>query len=306
MKKALVLFSKGSVAHGQADAHELIRVLDEAAKRQNLDISFDCAFYEDLLHVVRTADARIIDTVSGKDIASFDVVYQRRWQEVPEHALACAIYLKVKGVHCIDQESYTNGSKSKLTQAWRLWEVGLSHPATVYAGHGAMAKKLVADCDSWSLGWPMVMKGVSATRGQSNYVVHSVKEIVERLNGQPKVSFLFQAFVPNDGDYRVIVCGGQVGFVMKRVASEGTHLNNTSQGGSAVQIEPAELPADILSDSLRAAASMDRDVAGVDVVIDKQTNQHYFFEVNRAPQIESGKYIQQKADVLAKYLYTES
>jgi glutathione synthase/RimK-type ligase-like ATP-grasp enzyme len=150
------------------------------------------------------------------------------------------------------------------------------------------------------------MKGLNATRGQDNYLVKSADELRARFAERPDTDFLLQEFLPNDGDYRIIVAGGQARFAMYRTPADGKHMNNTSQGGQAVLVNLGDVSRRILDDCITAAATFGRDFAGVDVVLHKDTGAYYFFEVNRSPQIESGMFVAEKAEVLAQYLYDEA
>jgi len=306
MKRALLLFSKRSIERHEADAEGLVTVLAAAAQTDRLDIQFEYAFYDDLLHIISTERAAIVDTKSGNDIADYDVVYQRRWGGFPEHALACAIYLDKKSVPCFDSEANMAGSKNKLTQYWRFWEAGLPFPATVF-GAGEHSRSAALDrIETLPFSFPMILKGVDASRGQDNYLVQSLEELRSIYTQHPDTAFLMQEFLPNEGDYRVIVAGNEARFAMYRTAIEGKHTNNTSQGGKATLVAVSDLPKQIIDDCIMAAQVFNREFAGVDVVIRKDTGAHYFFEVNRSPQIESGKHIAEKASVLAKYMYEKA
>lgn len=305
MINALILFSKNAIEKGQADAEAFSAMVRDAAVEQGIDLQIQYTLYDDLLHYIDGEQSSIIDTKSGRDIASFDVVYQRRWGDMPEHALACAIYLRKKNIRVIDRESYSPGSRNKLTQAWRLWEASLPHPATVYANRDVAVDQIIATTSQWPIAWPLILKGVNATRGNDNYLVKSEDAMREKLALHPGVDFLVQAFVPNDGDYRVLVCGSTIELIMHRQAATDSHLNNTSQGGDARLVEDGVLPEQALADAVKAAQAFERDIAGVDLVFDKDTGQHYFFEVNRAPQIESGQFTHQKAAAIARALSTK-
>ncbi len=304
MKKILLLFTRHSITQGEAEPERLLELLDTSAQARGLDMHFETATYEDLLHIV-SDDAKIINTKTSEDIANYDLVYHRRWRAMPDRAMACTIYLKGKKVPSIDREAYGAGSINKLNQAWRFWEAGLPHPATVYT-ESETRQWMLAHLETVPFGFPMIMKGVEATRGNDNYLVRSAEELRQKFAENPNVIFVLQEFLPNDGDYRVIVCGDTPKLIMHRVAEKGKHTNNTSQGGRAVLLDSDALPASVLADCVRAAQTFGRDFAGVDVVLHRQTGKHYFFEVNRSPQVESGMYVAEKGAILAQYLYDEA
>jgi len=53
--------------------------------------------------------------------------------------------------------------------------------------------------------------------------------------------------------------------------------------------------------SLKAAALMNREVAGVDLMFETGTGKPYILEVNASPQIASGSFAAEKLAVYAQY-----
>lgn len=304
-RHALLLFARRAVVEQKAHPEDLCMLLRKAAKSTKDDqVTYHYAYYEDLLHIVRPgAAAKIIDTASGKDLAEYDFVYQRRWGDCPESALACAIYLRKRGVSFIDSESYRPGAMDKLTQHWRLWEHDLPFPATICAPQSMDPTQIVTGFDlAGELGFPLIAKSTSGTRGQDNHLVHSEKELVRILTTDTSNRYLLQQYIPNDEDYRVIVGKGKTLLVIRRVAATGTHKNNTSQGGTASLLPNDYFDAAIEHDIHAAAVAFARDIAGVDLVFDKVTGAHYFFEVNRSPQLEHSSFTEEKASAVHAFV----
>jgi glutathione synthase/RimK-type ligase-like ATP-grasp enzyme len=112
-----------------------------------------------------------------------------------------------------------------------------------------------------------------------------------------------QKYIPNDFDYRLITLGGQVVMVIKRTRNiNETHLNNVSQGGRAELLEPASLEPALINQAGLSAKLFQLQIAGVDLVQDKISKLWYCLEVNKAPHIYSGSFIDEKATAFAKYL----
>ena len=305
MKKILLLIPKQAATNLKTDPNKLLAELHTAATAKALDATFESALYEDLIHVIMPHKTAIIDTVSGKDIASFDVVYQRHWGNNSGEALSCALYLKSRKVPYLDRETGECTSGSKLSQSWMLHEAGLPYPETVFAGSGVQPAHIRQVLESTGFGWPLIMKDPTASRGSHNFMIKDWDQLEQKLAQEPG-AYLLQRYIDNHSDYRVLVCGDVVRLVMHRKGVEGSHLNNTSQGGQATLVDVNQLPPRLIEDSVRAAAVFKRDVAGVDVVIENGTNRHYFFETNRSPQIESGQCVAEKSAELAAYLYQVS
>jgi glutathione synthase/RimK-type ligase-like ATP-grasp enzyme len=147
-----------------------------------------------------------------------------------------------------------------------------------------------------------VLKDIYADKGKNNHLVSSRQEFDDILAAGQQIAYIAQQYIPNDGDLRVLVFDKKPALLMRRQATERSHLNNTSTGGTA-----ALLPLDTIDTSttamvVRAAAVTNRQVAGVDIVIDSKTNKWYILEVNNSPQISSGVFVDEKIAAFGTFL----
>ncbi|HSD55934.1 MAG TPA: hypothetical protein VLA92_02160 [Candidatus Saccharimonadales bacterium] len=293
-KKCLLLFAKPSVDKGLADPVALCALLNQAGK----DLDTTWAYLDDLIYAVDNDQVSVYDYRNERSIDEYDVVYFRYWGEQQGHAIGVARICKLLGVPFIDDEVLRRGSQNKITQYVNLYEAKVPIPKTLIAG----GDLLLETHQRYGFDFPFIMKDKGGTRGQSNYLVRSQQEMQQIVADNPEVTFILQEFIENKGDYRVIVAGGEVKLIIHRLAVEGSHLNNTSQGGSAVIVPNDALPADVLDDCVRASRFFGRNFAGVDIVKSESNNMYYCFEVNRAPQIEHASFEAEKAVILAEYL----
>ena len=296
MKKILLLFTQRSVESGASDPQALCAALQAAAGNTT---HYDFALYETLLHRIGP-DAAIL-LADGTPLDEYDLVYQRRWQEAADQALSVAIYLRKKGVPYVDAESDFGGSISKLTQHWRMWEHDIPCPRTVFAAAPQLRDWVQSHLEQ-TFALPCIMKSTNGTRGNDNYLVHSVDDALDIVSRNPGMAFLVQEFIPNDGDYRAFVCGDQVALTIHRTRNVGSHKNNTSRGGNAELVSNTVLAPGVQQTCIKAAKTFGRDIAGVDVVFRKDNPaQYYIFEVNRAPQIDASSYTDAKAAAVQAY-----
>ena len=296
-KRVLLLFSQAAVDRNMADPEELIDLLGTASE----GIRYEHGYYEDLVHVIDSQQSHINNLKNNEPLETYDLVYHRRWGDSPDAAMSAAMFLDNKNVRQIDKEILREGSISKLTQYWRLWKIGLPFPTTVYVARKHL-KYWIKQSLNEHLNFPLVMKSTKGTRGQDNYLAGSEEEALRILDDNPDKEFLLQRFIPNNEDFRVIVCDDEVVLVIKRSAQKGSYKNNTSQGGTATLVEKERLSEDIRKACIKAAKGFSRNIAGVDVVIDKDNpDDFYFFEVNRAPQIEKSSFGDDKARVINRY-----
>jgi ribosomal protein S6--L-glutamate ligase/gamma-F420-2:alpha-L-glutamate ligase len=294
-KTGLALFSRSSRESRMADPQKFVELLNSV---EGNEIEFSYAYFNDLIFTFTSDSASIVDTVSGRDLLDFDVTYFRRWDHARDFGLTCAIYLNKHGKKFYDSEIYANGSWSKLTQYARLWENGLPIPNTIMAPKEYWPK--IAE----DFKYPVILKSKSGTRGEANHLIKSPDELYEIVAAEEEYKFFVQNFIPNDGDYRVMTMGDEIQLLIKRTASDG-HLNNISKGGGAELLDVSELTPQQQADCLKAAKVFGRDIAGVDMVIDSDTGDHSFFEVNRAPQIDNSSFEHEKAAKLQEFFSQE-
>jgi ribosomal protein S6--L-glutamate ligase len=97
--------------------------------------------------------------------------------------------------------------------------------------------------------------------------------------------YMLQEYIPNNGDYRVLVLGDKVLGVMKRSsAKQNEFRNNYSAGGT---VEVAELPEEIKQLAVKSAKVCGLAVAGVDVAFrDNDLKKPVIWEVNKGPKFK--------------------
>jgi len=142
------------------------------------------------------------------------------------------------------------------------------------------------------LEYPFIAKAADAFGGAMNFLVTDYSDLKTALNAHKEQFFVLQEFIPNNFDYRVIVMDGVIKLVMRRSrdASSGSHLNNTSAGATGEFVSIDQLSNEMQEDALKAATlTLRSDFAGVDLIVDSKTGQHYILEVNEAPAIQTGE-----------------
>lgn len=282
--EATVQLVKGLQAHGK-----------------NLRITV--ASYNELRFITGLEGNRIELADSGEDIANFDIVHFKTTAGRMDIAAAAARYLQKRGVRFFDSAAINYPASSKLYQYIILCDNNLTVPNSVFMLPEPLSHSY--DYLRDKLGLPFVLKDINGSKGKNNFLVEnktSFKAACQQAE-QDEVRLIAQAFVHNDGDYRVLVLGGKIALVIKRQRqTDDTHLNNTSQGGTAVIVEARSLPTQVRRDSITAARLMDREIAGVDMVHDKTTDIWYCLEVNDGPQIATGSFVAEKHVAFAEFL----
>jgi RimK family alpha-L-glutamate ligase len=141
------------------------------------------------------------------------------------------------------------------------------------------------------INFPVIIKGSGGDRGTRVFKANNLEELEKLVRDLRKSEteegkrYMLQEYIPNDGDYRVLVLGNKVLGVMKRSSQSLEEFkNNYSVGG---KVEVANLPQNILDLAVRAAQVCGLAVAGVDVAFrNYDMKQPVIWEVNKGPQFK--------------------
>lgn len=243
---------------------------------------------ENLAFIVReNGEADVIDLASGQSMSQASLVYMKSWSSLPEEAKTLATYLTYKGIPFMDTATF-GPAVSKISTAFRLWGHGIATPFTLYSCRHDKFYELLQQ-NKAELGDKFIVKDANGEKGKANYLV-GMNEVPAVLAKHPDTRFIAQRFIPNDGDYRVGVYADKSSFVIKRIGAGDTHLNNVSAGGRAVYIKLADVPERLLCLAEKAAAAVDLQVSGVDIIIDQITKKPYILEINQGSQIVTGAF----------------
>ncbi len=128
---------------------------------------------------------------------------------------------------------------------------------------------------------PFIAKPNKGSQGEGVLLVDDLKEM-SFFDGYEK--YIFQNYIKNTGDWRIIVVGGVPLGAMKRIAAPGSYVNNISRGASAVLETDQEVLNELYKISTKVASLFNLSFCGVDIIRDEATNNLYLLEVNTAPQ----------------------
>ena len=124
---------------------------------------------------------------------------------------------------------------------------------------------------------PIIAKPNYGTKGK-NVVLLKDETDISKFDKLYK-DYVFQTYIPNNGDWRVLVLNGSVIGVIHRNAKAGSVTNNVSQGGVATsELNPATLE-QLNAMSLRSTAVFGLEFASVDIIQDSITKQYYILEI---------------------------
>lgn len=254
--------------------------------------------YSDLAYVIQDGVFHIKNTHNNKDLAIYDLLYFQTSVQSAEFASIIAAYARWSLVPHVDKATENLAPDTKLHQLALLSLFGIHVPDTTYWASGSY------ESVAKTLGLPFILKDNHGRKGRNNYLIKSSEEYLTALDyaKHNDIQLLAQKYIKNDGYYRVLVLGKQVSLVMFRsVDQKRSHLFEKAIDGPAKLLKPQDLPGEVIAMCIRAADKLGWQVAGVDVIQDKDSGKWYCLEVNNSPQLVSGAFVNEKRAALANF-----
>jgi glutathione synthase/RimK-type ligase-like ATP-grasp enzyme len=217
--------------------------------------------------------------IGTENINDFDLVYLRDFRGYEPERNTIALYCKNNRIPYVNKDTGTFQHYTKLTQTVALALDNLPTPRSLYMSI-ASEKALDTICDT--LGDRVIAKGISARKGEDNFLLKNRQELKAFLaeNIESDNKFIFQSFVPNKWDFRVIIVGGTAAKTYKRERdpSSDKHQNNMAQGGAVFAVEKPDKKVIQLAEA--AAISVNRQICGVDVLENSTDGSYVLLEIN--------------------------
>lgn len=300
MKKVLILSR-----HDDRPTFDQKKTYEASLAKISARCDYAVEEFENLLFVYDGNELKVYLPDGKTDIASFDAVFLIAWFKtkiLEDLALSVSVYLAAKGVKVVNSEALYTRSRSKLSQYVYAAVNGISLTPFLFSLNPSLLQRGFRE--HWTAGYPVIMKGVLASRGDDNHLVASRADALQLAGSMSEDGpwYVVQSFVPNDGDYRIIVMGDEVTAVIHRQSQTDSHLNNTSKGGEAALIAPEELPRHVAEQSVKLAKLLRREITGVDMIQHRGTGEYYLLEINNMPQLATGSFVPEKLALLDAYL----
>ena len=296
MKKVLLLTpSKTSIAREKAE-----NFANGVRKHLGSDFLVEVSGISDLFFELNQDKIAIYDAKKKFDLRDFNLVVMRHISGMMAEAHAIAAYCDFFNIKYTDKYLNRLLPDNKMSTQFALWIGGVkAWPQSFYGQLDEMKRRFA------EFGSQAILKDNEGSKGRLNFLVKSPEEIQKIHDDNPGVKFVLQEFIPNDGDLRILVFGDKPVMAINRKTNTSSHLNNTSQGGLAEVLSLESVSQDILEISKKAAEIIKLQVAGVDVMIDSRSGEIYLLEVNNAPQVSSGSFIDIKTKKYADFLSRE-
>ena len=222
--------------------------------------------------------------VGEKRLCDFDYVIMGMMAKKTEIVNPILQYLEKHGVLHFNYGTPSDRG-NKLQDMYNLIQAGLPYVPSFVSSNGSEAVKYVNR--HWKGEYPVVCKVMNASQGDGVSKCDSAEELRKAFSDVKDPSYedfrMVQKFVPNDGDYRVLIFCDKIIAIAKRVTKDPKKefRNNMSKGGRGFE---ADLPQEASQIALDSVQTLDKQMAGVDLIQDKKTGEWFIMEVNSAPQ----------------------
>lgn len=299
----IAIIGRGVHPRGKETALQLAGSLEpffEQSKYKVLYIDFD-----NILFDIRPQHIKVIDTKSGVRLHECAAVMMMNWfgcaANYGDIAHAIALYLDAQNVPVMNSEALHNRSTSKLSQMMLAALNDVPIARTLFCVNLSALRSYM---DSQVFDTPFIFKKTSASRGQDNYLLASVEDIMKYDNeSHHNNPFLVQQFIVSDGsDYRLFMVGSDIRLVIHRIGEGSSHLHNTSAGASTEIVSVESLSSEAIHIAKTMSRVLHRELTGLDIIIDNVSGRPYFLEANLIPQIATGSNVSKKLEALAEGL----
>lgn len=205
--------------------------------------------------------------------------------------------LKEKNIYALNRDFFLKYPYyNKFSQAYIFGRHDIPSIQTVHLCDNKK-KKLAEIFSETKLNFPLVAKESYGARGSKVWKIYNQKMLEDFVAKRRSVSVVFQPFIENDADYRVIVVGGQCLGIMKRSAKKGEWKNNFSLGGNIEKYSDEEMK----KFAVRTCQEMNLDMAGLDIFSTKSDG-YLIIEANLFFGLDGFESVFEELDVSEKVI----
>lgn len=265
---------------GLKKSYHIRRLQEEGEKRGH---AVDGALASEL--TIYATQNEFEPTLRGRTLKNYNLIYlmlsKRRWEWY-----TAALWLKGKyGTRIVNQRVVDFSYPSYLTPAIDYLhqnKEGLPFPPSAVV----FSKKSI-DAVIKRFSFPLVVKASWTEKGKGVFLAKNHDELEEATDKALALSpsFVLREFIPNNGDIRVFTVGYKAIGAMKRIPKQGEFRSNISQGGRGESF-PLDKNPQLQNLAEKASKVTRTEIAGVDIILDKNTGTAYILEVNASPQFE--------------------
>ncbi|OQX19824.1 MAG: hypothetical protein BWK75_05315 [Candidatus Altiarchaeales archaeon A3] len=226
--------------------------------------------------------------LEGINLLNFDLIFLRQNEilsEKDKFIFDTIEILENEGMNVINPTEGIRTSKDKYLGYYYLKKNGINIPETYTSNNEMSTYFQILKSKSKDNKDKFVFKPMSG-KGGIGIVITCEKstagDILSMFALNNKVA-IFQKFIKNNKDMRIIVVGDEVIGGIERIAGKGMHKNGISTGGKAVAFKVSDELKEI---SVKASKALKCKISGVDIIEDKESNNYRVLEVNCSPAFD--------------------
>ena len=253
------------------------RSLSEAAQRKGhtAEILDPFGFY---LHI-GSDNTRI--TYEGKPAEDFDVLIPRLSRTTVQYGEEVVAHFEWIGTPVVNRAKAIAAARHKFHSLRILAQHGLPIPPSLTVGSSTFLEDAVAEIGDY----PFILKPFYGTHGRGVMLLDTPTSLTSAVDALCDLheDYIIQSFIAeaNGADIRVLVVGDEAIAAMKRSAPVGEFRANIHRGASG---EAVLLPDEYTDIAIKAAAALELEIAGVDLLQTKEGP--VVLEVNPSPGFE--------------------
>lgn len=281
------------LAIGINTAVEEKTLIQEKLKESN--ITLDIASIKDPVFTI--TNGVINAEIRNMDMSKYDCIWIQSGWNTTHMAYLLHLYLESKNIY----HNKTNSHVTKLSDIFSLASKGILVPNTYFHNGLKIDEYNMSEIEEICK-FPCIYKTSLGSLGSHVFLIENKCDIEQTIKDNGKFNrFLFQEYIPNDFDYRVVVANGKPTSVCIRTRVQDKYRNNVALGAREDFISIEDVSPVILDIAVQAAKTLKLNWAGVDVVTDKRDGRSYVLEVNRRPGLTENS-----SETIAAYKYIEN
>ena len=220
--------------------------------------------------------------VNGESLPLPKFVFPRTGSGTTYYIKAVIRHFERMGVVVINNSDAIENVKDKLYSHQILAQSNLDIPKTMLLKH-----PIDVEFVEKHIGYPAIVKTISDSYGKGVFLVETKKQLKQLLTmaelTKKSYNIIIQEFIKDTWgkDLRVLVVNNKVVGCMMRQSTDDDFRANISRGGEGIPYEVNEQIEWLSSESAKA---LDLDIAGVDLLFDKEG--YKICEVNSNPGFE--------------------
>lgn len=209
-----------------------------------------------------------------------------------------AKYFQKRSISYIDSFHSFTRERGKLIQMFLLAINGLEIPKTYYSP--VYDRKKIFNAIKF-LQLPIVIKLSNKDRGEGVFLAKNQREILKILAENQNEEMIFQEYIENEFDFRILVLGNKAALGEKRIRTDKNDFRNNASRGAREEFFPSQKISKRMKEIAQQSSKvMQIEVCGVDII--KKENKLFVIEVNFSPSFTLNEEISDELNQLADYL----